>query len=67
MVVYLNAASSNRANTVLGCLCKAVNEYGLPLIVQSDILYMGGENMLVTKFMLESPERGPGRGSDNGT
>ena len=29
MVVYFNAASNNQADTVLGCFCEAVNEYGL--------------------------------------
>ena len=46
--------------TVLECFLHAVREYGLPSRVRSD---KGGENMLVSQFMLEHPERGTGRSS----
>ena len=60
LVVYLNVASNNRADTVLSCLTQAIEQYGLPSRLRSD---MGGENTLVARYMLEHPERGPGRGS----
>ena len=59
-IVYLKSCSNNRADTVLQCFCEAVTQLGLPSRVRSD---MGGENILVARFMLEHPERGPGRGS----
>ena len=59
-LVYLKACSNNRADTFLACFCEAVNQVGLPSRVRSD---MGGENVLVAKFMLEHPERGAARGS----
>lgn len=60
LVVFLHAASNNLARTVLQCFCEAVDQYGLPSRVRSDL---GGENELVARFMLEHAERGPGRGS----
>lgn len=58
--VYLRASSNNRASTVLNCFTRAIEEYGLPSRVRSD---KGGENVLVSRFMLDHPERGPGRSS----
>jgi hypothetical protein len=60
LIVYLNASSNNRAETVLQHFSKAINEYGLPSRVRSD---MRGENVLVAQFMLRHPQRGPNRGS----
>ena len=60
LVVYVRAASNNLARTVLRCFCEAVDQYGLPSRVRSDL---GGENELVARFMLEHAERGAGRGS----
>ena len=58
--MYLRASTNNRAGTVLECFLSAIREYGLPSRVRSD---KGGENVLVSQFMLEHPERGPGRRS----
>ena len=58
--VYLRASASNDASTVLGCFLDAVRQYGLPSRVRCD---RGGENVGVSEFMLNHPERGPGRGS----
>ena len=57
MVLYLNVAGNNKADTVLGLFQQAVEKYGLPAKVRSD---MGGENTLVAQYMLHHPERGPG-------
>ena len=58
--VYMKASTNNRAETVLDSFLSAVHEYGLPSRVRSD---KGGENVLVSQFMLDHPERGPGRKS----
>ena len=58
--VFLKASNNNRASTVLTCFCEAVQEYGLPSRVGSD---KGGENVEVSAYTLNHPERGPGRGS----
>ena len=58
--VFLHASCNNRATTVLGLFTKAVEEYGLPSRVRCD---KGGKNYEVGWFMLNHPNRGPGRGS----
>lgn len=58
--VYLRAGTNNTAATVLGLFQQAVAEYGLPSRVRSD---RGGENVEVSMYMLQHPQRGPGRGS----
>ena len=60
LVVYLNCATDNRADTVLNQFRMAVGKYGLPSRIRCD---KGGENTQVALFMLEHPLRGPGRGS----
>lgn len=58
--VYLAASTNNRAETVLEHFLEAVATYGLPSRVRAD---KGGENVLVSDYMLRHPHRGPGRGS----
>ena len=60
LVVFLKASSNNKAETMLASFLAAVNNFGLPSRVRCD---KGGENVLVLQFMLEHPNRGPGRGS----
>ena len=58
--VYLSASDNNRALTVLQLFLRGVQVYGLPSRVRAD---QGGENTLVSQYMLRHPLRGPGRGS----
>ena len=60
ILVYLQASDNNRAATVLRAFLKAVQTYGLLSRVRSDL---GGENTLVSQYMLHHHLRGPGRGS----
>ena len=58
--VFLKCGTNNRADTVLGLFEEAVSRYELPSRVRSD---KGGENVLVSLYMLNHPACGPGRGS----
>ena len=60
LITFLKVADNNRAETVLNAYLQAVDEFGLPSRVRMD---KGGENVAVAQFMIEHPERGPGRGS----
>ncbi|CAL8235713.1 unnamed protein product [Boreogadus saida] len=51
LILYLTAATNNRAQTVLESFLSAVEQYGIPSRVRSD---KGGENILVARFMVTS-------------
>uniref|UniRef100_A0A3B1IPT3 Integrase catalytic domain-containing protein n=1 Tax=Astyanax mexicanus TaxID=7994 RepID=A0A3B1IPT3_ASTMX len=51
LIVYLSAATNNRASTVMGSFLEAVNTYGVPSHVRSD---KGGENVEVAAYMVST-------------
>jgi hypothetical protein len=59
-IVFLACSANNYASTVLNAFLSAVDQHGLPSRVRSD---KGGKNMDVARFMVNHPDRGPGRGS----
>lgn len=60
LIMFLKVSPNNQAETVLDAFVQGVEEFGLPSRVRMD---RGGENVLVARYMIEHPERGPGRGS----
>ena len=60
LITYLRVAGNNRASTVLSGFMGAIEEYGTPSRIRID---KGGENVLVSQYMIEHPERGPNRHS----
>lgn len=51
LVVYLKAATNNKAQTVLQSFLSAVDTYGVPCRVRSD---KGGENVMFARFMIQT-------------
>ena len=60
LITYLSASPNNEAESVLSSFFKSIEEFSLPSRVRTD---KGGENILVARYMLGDPERGPDRGS----
>lgn len=58
LIVYLKAATNNRAATVLRSFLEAVDVYGVPSRVRSD---KGGGNVDFARYMVAN--RGPDRNS----
>lgn len=56
----LKVSPNNKAETMLHAFIQGVEQFGVPSRVRMD---MGGENVQVARYMIEHPERGPGRGS----
>lgn len=60
LIMFLKVSTNNYASTVLSAFVSAVDEFGLPSRIRID---RGGENYLVSQFMLEHIGRGPNRHS----
>ena len=60
LITFLKASNNNRATTVLSAFSSAVETFGIPSRIRID---RGGENVLVSEYMLTHPDRGPGRRS----
>ena len=58
--VDLSCSSRYHPSTILRGFTSAVNEFGLPSRVRID---RGGENVMVTRWMLDHPQQGPDRHS----
>ena len=58
--VYLKHSSNNCADNVFGYFVEAVQTYGLPLRIHTDL---GGENTDIAKYIWFQPDRGPDRNS----
>lgn len=60
LITYLRVVGNNCSSTVLSAFTAAIEEYGTPSRIRID---KGGENVLVSLYMMEHPERGPNRHS----
>lgn len=58
--VFIRASTNNSSETMLKCFLDGIRDHGLPSRVRCD---RGGENVLVSQYMLTHPQRGPGRHS----
>lgn len=58
--MFLTVSPNNKAETVLSAFSEPVGQFGLPSRVRMD---KGGENVLITRYMIKHPERGHGRRS----
>ena len=54
LITFLRVSNNNRAETVLFAFRSAVEYYGLPSRIRID---QGGENVLVSEYMLAHPDR----------
>ena len=60
LITYLKVSANNYATSVLTAFTAAVDEFGLPSRIRID---REGENVLVSQYMLQHPERGTDRNS----
>jgi transposase InsO family protein len=60
LITFLRVSNNNRAETVLFAFRSAIEYYGLPSRIRTD---QGGENVLISEYMLTHPDRGPERNS----
>ena len=60
LITYLRVSANNRSDTVLRAFTAAIDQFGLPSRIRID---RGGENVQVAQYMIEHPDRGPGRGT----
>lgn len=60
LITYLKVSPNNTSQSVLQAFTSAVLEFGIPSRIRTD---KGGENVLVSRWMLEHPLHGPNRGS----
>ena len=51
LIVFLKAATNNRADTAFAAFLEGVKAYGLPSRVRSD---KGGENVMIADFMIRN-------------
>ncbi len=60
LLTFLQVSNNNKAATLLSAFVGAIDEFGLPSRIRTD---KGGENVLIAEYMLNHPDRRPGRGS----
>lgn len=60
LITFLKVSSNNTSQSVLTAFISAVSQFGIPSRIRID---RGGENVLVSRWMLNHPLRGPDRHS----